>query len=77
MIVDAFDEMIEQARRGGPGLVMGVALHPYIVGQPFRLRALRRALRHIVERGDDVWFTTAGAIADHAVALPAGTVPGS
>ena len=43
---------------------MGIALHPYLVGQPYRLRHLRRALRHIAGRADDsVWITTAAAIA--------------
>ncbi len=64
MIIGNFDEMLEQSRR--QPLVMGIALHPYLVGQPYRLRELRRALRHIVERRDDIWFTTAGAIAAHA-----------
>jgi hypothetical protein len=54
---------------------MGIALHPYIVGQPHRLRHLRTALRHIAGRRDDVWFTTAGAISAHCHALPAGLVP--
>lgn len=75
MIVDNFDEMLEQARTGP--LVMGVALHPYLVGQPYRLRHLRRALAHIAERRDEIWFTTAGAVAEHAAALPEGVVPGS
>ena len=68
MIVDQFDEMLAQA--SGEALVMGVALHPYIVGQPFPLRRLRRALAHIVERRDAVWLTTAGAIARHYAGLP-------
>jgi hypothetical protein len=65
MIVDNFDEMQEQARR--QPLVMGVALHPYIVGQPYRLRHLRRALEHIAARRDDIWLTTPGAIAEHVI----------
>ena len=52
-------------------LVMGVALHPYIVGQPHRLRHLRRALRHIAERRDALWITTPGAICAHAQQLAA------
>jgi hypothetical protein len=28
---------------------MGIALHPYLVGQPYRLRHLRRALEHVVQ----------------------------
>ena len=44
---------------------MGIALHPYIVGQPYRLRHLRRALAHIAaaRANGDVWMTTPGAIA--------------
>jgi hypothetical protein len=40
---------------------MGIALHPYIVGQPYRLRHLRRALSHIA-KGKGVWLTTPGKI---------------
>jgi allantoinase len=69
MIVDAFDEMLEQARAAP--LVMGVALHPYIVGRPHRLRPLRQALQHIADRRSDIWLTTAGAIADHVTAQSA------
>ena len=50
MIVDQFDEMLEQAR--AQPLVMGIALHPYIVGQPYRLRHLRRALAHVAAARD-------------------------
>lgn len=63
MIVDQFDEMLEQS--ADEPLVMGIALHSYIVGHPFRLRHLRRALRHIAGRGETAWITTAGAIAAH------------
>ena len=60
LIIDNFDEMLDQSRT--QALVMGIALHPYIVGQPYRLRHLRRALQHIVKE-KRVWFTTPGAIA--------------
>jgi peptidoglycan/xylan/chitin deacetylase (PgdA/CDA1 family) len=61
MIVDQFDEMLQQSVC--QSLVMGIALHPYIVGQPFRLRHLRRALGHIARHRDQVWPTTAAEIA--------------
>jgi allantoinase len=61
MIVDQFDEMLEQSR--AQPLVMGVALHAMIAGQPFRIRHLRRALEHIAARRADCWLTTAGEIA--------------
>ena len=66
MIVDQFDEMLDQSK--AQPLVMGIALHAYIVGQPFRLRHLRRALAHVATQRDAVWLTTAGAIARHFAA---------
>jgi peptidoglycan/xylan/chitin deacetylase (PgdA/CDA1 family) len=64
MIIDAFEVMLaESAERP---LVMGVALHAYLMGHPHRLKHLARALHSIREAADDrVWFTTAGAINDH------------
>ena len=59
MIVDHFDEMLLLSRQ--QPLVMGIALHPYIVGQPHRLRHLRRALEHIARTRDGgaIWITHA------------------
>jgi hypothetical protein len=74
MIVDQFDEMLAQSK-GGP-LVMGIALHPYLVGYPYRLRELRRALNHINNSNRQLWLTTCGAIAEYAAKLPSGTLPG-
>jgi len=70
MIIDNADEMLDQSRR--QPLVMGVALHPYIVGQPYRLRHLRRALEHLARLRDrgELWFTTPGAICRHVDAIP-------
>ena len=66
MITDQFDEMRQQARH--QPLVMGIALHPYIVGQPHRLRPLREALARIAGARDDgdLWVTPPGAICRHA-----------
>lgn len=65
MIVDAFDVM--QGECVKRPLVMGIALHPYLVGWPHRFKHLARALDEIVRKADErVWFTTAGAIAAHA-----------
>jgi peptidoglycan/xylan/chitin deacetylase (PgdA/CDA1 family) len=73
MIIDQLDEMLEQTLRAdAPALVMGIALHPYIVGQPYRLRHLRRALQHVAAARDAgrVWMTTPGAIWRHAREQP-------
>lgn len=61
MIVDAFDEMLEHG--GEQPLVLGVALHAHVSGQPFRLRHLRRAFTHIAAQRERVWLTNSDAIA--------------
>jgi peptidoglycan/xylan/chitin deacetylase (PgdA/CDA1 family) len=76
MIVDDFEERLRQVQADGLPQVMGIALHPYIIGQPHRMRALRRALSVVAQARGDVWITTAGAVFDHVAALPAGVVPG-
>jgi len=73
MILDAYEVLRgECAKRP---LVMGLALHPYIVGWPHRFKHLARALRQIVRAADErIWFTTSGAIAEHVGALADGMV---
>ncbi len=73
MILDHFNEMLLQSQKYP--LVFTIVLHPFVIGQPFRLRALRRALEKILENRDDLWLTTPGSIADHIASLPEGTVP--
>lgn len=73
MIIDHFDEMLVQSRKYP--LVFNIVLHPFVIGQPFRLHALRRALARIFEHREELWLTTPGGIADHIVSLPEGTVP--
>jgi len=67
MIISQFDEMLSQSTE--QSLVMSIALHSHISGQPFRLRHLRRALEHIVSRSSEVWITRAGQIAEHFASI--------
>jgi len=70
MVIDQFDEMRETP--GEEPLVMSVILHSFISGQPFRLRALRRALVHISTYADSLWITQPGLIAQtYAKQVPA------
>jgi len=77
MIVDQFEEMLEQSEK--QTLVFALALHGFIVGQPFRLRPLRQAIKHCVEhkQRDRVWFTRAGEIAKYCIGMKPGIIPGS
>ena len=45
------------------GRFMNVGLHPHVVGQPFRIRALRDFLQY-VKQFDDIWFATREQIAE-------------
>jgi peptidoglycan/xylan/chitin deacetylase (PgdA/CDA1 family) len=75
MLVDNFDEMLEQST--GQPLVCPISLHPFVVGRPYRLRQLRRALQHVLQRRDRIWLTRPGDIYTHVASLPPGIVPGS
>ena len=59
---DNFDTLYAEARRG-TGSVMCLSIHPFIIGQPFRIQYLERVLSH-VQQYDDVWITTSDDIAD-------------
>jgi peptidoglycan/xylan/chitin deacetylase (PgdA/CDA1 family) len=69
MIIDQFEEMRRTA--DNQPLVMSVVLHSFISGQPFRLRALRRAIEHIVKSDEPLWLTQPGVIADYFQTLEA------
>ena len=75
MIVDQFDEMLEQSRR--QPLVCPISLHPFVTGRPYRIHRLRRALTHILEQRDRIWLTRPREIAAHVASLPPGIVPGA
>jgi allantoinase len=64
MIADNLEEMLDQSRQ--QPLVMGIALHAHISGQPFRLRHLRRVFEMLDKRRTELWLTRAGSIAEHA-----------
>lgn len=77
MIVDQFEELLEQSEE--QPLVFALSLHGFIVGQPFRLRPLRLAIKHCAEhkQKDQVWFTRAGEIAKFCFSMKPGIIPGS
>ena len=77
MLIDNFDEMLEQTQRDGHPLVCPISLHPFVVGRPYRIRQLRRALEHILKYKDRIWLTRPGDICQHIENLPDGTVPTS
>ncbi len=64
MLQDAVTQLFSECDRRP--VVLGVALHPYIMGQPHRVPALAKVLQTLRDADDPrIWWTTAGAIADH------------
>jgi allantoinase len=61
MVKDQFDTLYAEGAENGR--VMGLALHPYIIGQPQRNRYLDEALAYIRQH-EDVWFATGSEIVD-------------
>jgi peptidoglycan/xylan/chitin deacetylase (PgdA/CDA1 family) len=61
MVMDQFDVLYEEGAQSAR--VMCLALHPFIVNQPFRHKHLERALEYIVGH-EGVWRSTSDEIAD-------------
>ena len=61
-VVDQFDELYRNSEHSGR--VMALALHPFVIGQPFRRKYLAKALDYITSH-EGVWVTTSDEIADH------------
>jgi len=61
MVMDHFDTVYAEGEDNPR--VMCIALHPYMMGAPHRIRHLDRALAHIAGH-DKVWFATGSEIAD-------------
>jgi allantoinase len=59
--IDQFDEMCRSS--DAYSQVFVVSLHSFIAGQPYRLKYLRRLLKHIKANEADVWITTPGEVA--------------
>ncbi|WP_158894099.1 polysaccharide deacetylase family protein [Amycolatopsis anabasis] len=62
IVRDQFDQLY--ADSADSGRVMALALHPFVIGQPFRHKYLDQALEYIASR-PGVWLTTSDEIAEH------------
>ena len=60
-----FDQLYEEGAESGR--VMCIALHPFLIGQPHRVKYLDEILGYIMSH-EGVWQTTADEIAEHYIA---------
>lgn len=63
-VVDQFDQLYADSAQSGR--VMALALHPFVIGQPFRAKYLAKSLDYIASH-EGVWLTTSDEIAAHYV----------
>lgn len=63
--LEVFKEQFDWLYREGEksGRLMNIGLHPHVIGQPFRIRALRDFIAY-AKGFDGVWFTTREEIAE-------------
>jgi len=61
-LCDQFDVLYRESQTQG-GRIMAIALHPWVIGQPYRIGALEQALAHIM-RHRGVWAATGSEILD-------------
>ncbi len=62
LVRDALDRLLAEPRGGR---VLGLGVHPWMLGAPHRIRYLREALEDLARR-DEVHVATAGELARHA-----------
>jgi allantoinase len=62
MLRDALDCLLAEPRGGR---VLGIGIHPWMLGAPHRIRYLRESLQDLASR-DGVYLATAGDIAAEA-----------
>jgi len=61
MCKDQFDTLYEEGKENAR--VMCLSLHPFVIGQPFRIKALEKILKYITSK-KNVWLTTGSEIID-------------
>lgn len=61
-LIDHFDVLYKESATEG-GRIMPISLHPWVIGQPYRIKALEDALAHIMSH-KDVWAATGSQILD-------------
>ncbi|WP_433197164.1 polysaccharide deacetylase family protein [Nocardia sp. CA-107356] len=62
IVKDQVDRLYEDSAESGR--VMALALHPFVIGQAFRIKYLEQALEYVTNH-PGVWLTTSDEIADH------------
>jgi peptidoglycan/xylan/chitin deacetylase (PgdA/CDA1 family) len=61
-VCDQFDVLYKESETQG-GRILALSLHPWVIGQPYRISALEHALKHVMGH-KGVWAATGSEILD-------------
>ncbi|MEK9533566.1 MAG: polysaccharide deacetylase, partial [Halieaceae bacterium] len=65
-VIDAADLLIKEGREQG-GRLLSLNLHPWLVGQPHRIRTVREILEALLrERGEQIWHASPSSLLEVA-----------
>jgi len=62
-VIDAFEMLLAEARQEQGGRLLSLSLHPWVMGQPHRIKHLETVLAHIAA-SSEVWQAAPGQIID-------------
>lgn len=62
-VIDAFELLLAEARETGAGRLLTLSLHPWVMGQPHRIRHLERVLAHLAA-SSEIWQVSPSRILD-------------
>jgi len=61
-VIDACEFLLSEAKSTGHGRLLALNLHPWIIGQPHRIKHLERVLGHLRRRAALIWNALPSAI---------------
>ncbi|QOW21984.1 MULTISPECIES: polysaccharide deacetylase family protein [Lysobacteraceae] len=60
--IDACEFLLAEARETGHGRMLALNIHPWVMGQPHRIKHLERVFAHLASRADSIWNAAPSAI---------------
>lgn len=61
-LIDACEFLLEEAQRTGHGRLLALSIHPWVMGQPHRIKHLERVFAHLASRSALLWNATPSAV---------------
>lgn len=61
-VIDACDFLLAEARDSGHGRLLALNIHPWVTGQPHRIKHLERVFAHLATQAGSIWNAAPSAI---------------